>query len=156
MSRVSAFLASLLLMSFVLSAQAQTAPLQFSDPVKQARYQGLLKELRCLVCQNQSLADSPAGLASDLRQKVYEQVAQGRSDEEAIAYLVARYGDFIRYRPPLKPATYALWLGPIILFIIGLVTLGVLVRRRSRAVGAELTDDERIQARELLQSAHEE
>ena len=71
MSRARALLASLLLVSFALPAYAQTAPLQFSDPVKQARYQGLLKELRCLVCQNQSLADSPAGLASDLRPVTY-------------------------------------------------------------------------------------
>ena len=156
MSRARALLASLLLVSFALPAYAQTAPLQFSDPVKQARYQGLLKELRCLVCQNQSLADSPAGLASDLRAKVYEQVAQGRSDEEAISYLVARYGDFVRYRPPLKPATYALWLGPVILLIIGLTTLGVLVRRRSRAFATELTDEEQIQARDLLHSTREE
>ena len=155
MSRVRAILALLLLMSLALPAHAQT-PLQFSDPVKQARYQGLLKELRCLVCQNQSLADSPAGLASDLRAKVYEQVAQGRSDEEAISYLVARYGDFVRYRPPLKPATYALWLGPVILLIIGLTTLGVLVRRRSRAFAEELTDGERIQAHDLLHSTREE
>jgi cytochrome c-type biogenesis protein CcmH len=152
MNRVRALFTLLLLISFALPAQAQTAPLQFSDPVKQARYQGLLKELRCLVCQNQSLADSPSGLASDLRAKVYEQVAQGRSDDEAISYLVARYGDFVRYRPPLKPVTYALWLGPVILLIIGLTILGILVRRRSRAFGAELTDEERIQARDLLQS----
>lgn len=154
MSRLRALLAAILFVGSAL--QAQTEVLEFSDPAKQARYQELLKELRCLVCQNQSLADSPAGLASDLREEVYEQVAQGRSNDEVVSYLVARYGDFVRYRPPVKPTTYALWGGPVILLIIGVVTLGILVRRRSREFGAEPTDEERIQARELLQSTRKE
>lgn len=124
------------------SASAQTAPTAAAaDAAKPAavlppdevtrRVKSLEKELRCLVCQNQTLADSNAELAKDLRDQVVEQVSQGKSDEEVKAYLVARYGDFVLYRPPFKITTLGLWVGPFALLIVGGVIF-VMVQRRQR------------------------
>src|SRR5690554_6030905 len=88
-------------------------------PIDEERYKALAEELRCLVCQNQSLADSSAELAGDLRDEVREQMASGRSDEEIKAFLVARYGDFVLFRPPLKETTWPLWAGPFALLAAG-------------------------------------
>jgi cytochrome c-type biogenesis protein CcmH len=98
----------------------------------QARVQRIAAELRCLVCQNQSLADSNAPLAEDLRRQVREMLARGASDREVVDYMTARYGDFVRYRPPLKPSTGLLWFGPGLLLGGGLAGLLITLRRRSR------------------------
>lgn len=96
----------------------------FSSPAaalsgeQEARYQALLEELRCLVCQNQTLAESDADLAGDLRERVLEMVEEGKSNDEILVFMTARYGDFVRYRPPVKPRTYLLWGAPLILLII--------------------------------------
>ncbi|MBE0591984.1 MAG: cytochrome c-type biogenesis protein CcmH, partial [Gemmatimonadales bacterium] len=90
-----------------------------SAPIDEDRYKALAEELRCLVCQNQSLADSAAELAGDLRDEVREQIAAGRSDDEIKEFLVARYGDFVLFRPPLKQTTWALWAGPFALLAAG-------------------------------------
>ena len=87
---------------------------EFDDPVQEARYKKLIAELRCLVCQNQNLADSNAELAQDLRNKTYEMVRAGQSDEDIIGYMVQRYGDFVLYRPPLKATTVLLWLKEVL------------------------------------------
>ena len=123
------------------SAFAQTAPTAAADAAKPAavlppdevtrRVKLLEKKLRCLVCQNQTLADSNAELAKDLRDQVVDQVSQGKSDEEVKAYLVARYGDFVLYRPPFKITTLGLWVGPFALLIVGGVIF-VMVQRRQR------------------------
>ena len=89
------------------------------DPVIEARLKAMSSELRCLVCQNTTLADSTAPLAEDLRKEIREQLRAGKSDQEVIDYLVARYGDFVRYRPPVNNETALLWFGPFILLIIG-------------------------------------
>ena len=105
----------------------------FPQPALQARYENLIHELRCVQCQNQSIADSPVGLASDLRREVRELIAAGESDSEIKRYMTDRYGDFVLYDPPLTPRTYLLWAAPVLLL---LATLGVAVRvivRRSRA-----------------------
>ena len=94
-----------------------------ADPVIEARVMNMAEELRCLVCQNQTLADSHAGLAVDLRQEMREMLASGKSDKEVMAFMVARYGDFVLYRPPFKETTAFLWLGPFILLIAGLLML---------------------------------
>ena len=99
------------------------------------RVKSLEKELRCLVCQNQTLADSNAELAKDLRDQVVDQVSQGKSDEEVKAYLVARYGDFVLYRPPFKTMTVGLWVGPFALLIVGGIVF-VMIQRRQRARAA--------------------
>lgn len=88
---------------------------------QEAQFTHLLKELRCLVCQNQDLADSNAGLAKDLRQQVYSLVQEGKTDSEIIRYLTDRYGDFILFKPPVKPLTALLWFGPAIFLLLGLV-----------------------------------
>lgn len=102
------------------------------DQALEKRVRDLSSELRCLVCQNQTLADSNAPLAIDLRNQVREQLKSGKSERDVIDFLVARYGDFVLYRPPLKPATLALWFGPGVLFVGGFVVLGAVLRRRAR------------------------
>lgn len=92
----------------------------FASPRQEAQFNYLLRELRCLVCQNQDLADSHAGLAVDLRQQVYESVLAGKSDQEIIDFLTARYGDFILFKPPVKPVTALLWFGPLLFLLLGL------------------------------------
>lgn len=104
---------------------------QFPDPKLETRYHHLIEELRCLVCQNQSLADSNADLAEDLRSEVYTMLLAGKSDQEIVDFLVSRYGDFVLYRPPLKTTTALLWLGPFIAMALGALTLWQLIRRRS-------------------------
>lgn len=116
----------------VLVPAAQGADIRFENPEQQARYEHLINELRCLVCQNQTIADSNADLALDLRSKVAEQIAAGRSDDEVIAYLTARYGDFVLYRPPVQANTVLLWAGPFLLLGIGAVVLFVTLRRHMR------------------------
>lgn len=130
---------------------AQTAQPTASDPVANKRAVALSEELRCLVCQNQSIADSNAELAVDLRRQIREQIAQGRNDTQIIDYMVERYGDFVLYRPPLKASTVVLWLGPPLLFMIGLwLLLRYLRQRRKDTVEQPLTDDDRRRAAALL------
>lgn len=102
----------------------------FEDPRQQALFQELLRELRCPKCQNQDIADSHAELARDLRQKTYELVREGRDRQAVLAYMTARYGDFIHYSPPLQPSTLILWLGPLLFLLAGLVGLVWRTRRR--------------------------
>jgi cytochrome c-type biogenesis protein CcmH len=121
------------------------------DPAIEARMMALAQELRCLVCQNQTLADSQADLAADLRQEIRELMQKGQSDEQVKRYLVARYGDFVLYRPPLKPTTWLLWFGPALLLIGGLTALyAVLLRRRRLAPAEPLNADQEKRALALL------
>jgi cytochrome c-type biogenesis protein CcmH len=108
----------LLALLATLSVQAVEVR-QFDDPAKQARYERLIEELRCLVCQNQSLADSDADLARDLRDEVYGIIQSGKDEQEAIRFLTDRYGDFVLYRPPVKPITWLLWIGPLLILLGG-------------------------------------
>jgi cytochrome c-type biogenesis protein CcmH len=109
----------------------------------------LAAELRCLVCQNQSLAESNAGLAVDLRNQIREQLARGASEREVVDFMVARYGDFVLYRPPLKASTFLLWFGPFVLLIAGIY---VLIRRirRQRTMNGQLSEADRLRAEQLL------
>lgn len=121
------------------------------DAVLEQRVQRLSEELRCLVCQNQSLADSHADLAIDLKNQVREKLKQGASEKEVITFMTERYGDFVLYRPPLKTTTLLLWFGPGLLLVAGLI--GLFMRLRRRAVTAAepaLTVDERARAAALL------
>lgn len=121
------------------------------DPVAEARLKHLAVELRCLVCQNQTLADSSAPLAEDLRREVREMIAKNMSDPEIIEFLVSRYGDFVLYRPPLKATTTLLWVGPFALMAIGATALVVTLRRRSRTVvEVSVTDEEHRRVEQLL------
>lgn len=135
-----------LLLSFVFLVNAQE-----NNPQTEARIRQLSEKLRCLVCQNQSLADSNAELAQDLRVKLREQVQAGRSDEEIMDYLVQRYGDFVRYEPPFKASTALLWLGPFVLLASALGLLVMILRRRRAAPeeAALSADDRRLVERVL-------
>ncbi len=130
----------------------EATPTQF-DPVAHKRVLGISEQLRCLVCQNQSIADSNAELAVDLRNQVIEQIKAGRSDKEIIDYMVDRYGDFVLYNPPFKLSTAILWLGPVVLFFAALLAFYVNLRRRRTTVEKterELTPEERRRADALL------
>ncbi len=127
-------------------------PLAFKDAAEEARYKALIAELRCLVCQNQSLADSNAELAEDLRREVYAKMREGKSDKEIVDFLVARYSDFVLYRPPVKSTTYVLWFGPFLLFAIATAILIVVVRRRRALPEEELPAAEQARVRQLLET----
>src|SRR6188474_2621891 len=121
MKRQLAYL--LLLCALAVTVVAQTAQPLAEDPEVEKRLQELSKELRCLVCQNETLADSRADLAEDLRDEIREQIKAGKSDKEIIAFLTDRYGQFILYRPRVTPVTYLLWFGPFVLLLGGLMVL---------------------------------
>ena len=134
----------------VPAAIATEALLEFETPQQESRYLELIEELRCMVCQNQNLADSNAALAQDLRDRTYDMVLSGKSDEEIIGYMVERYGDFVLYRPPLKATTLLLWAGPAIFLLIAAVTFMVYSRRIRKAPDLKLDPDARRQAQQLL------
>ncbi len=122
-----------------------------ADPVLEKRMIGLAEKLRCLVCQNESLASSHAELAEDLRREVREQMRMGKSDQEIIDYLVARYGDFVLYQPPVKSYTVLLWFGPFALLLIGAGVLVYQLRKRRKTVPeTELTPEAQQRAAALL------
>jgi len=122
-----------------------------ADPALEARVNALAEELRCLVCQNQTLADSNAPLAVDLRNQIRERLQQGASERDIIDFMVERYGDFVPYRPPFKAATLLLWIGPMLLMIAGLAALYYrLARRRREVAKPELSGEERARAAALL------
>ena len=130
----------------------EAAPTEF-DPGTHRRVLGISQQLRCLVCQNQSIADSNAELAVDLRNQVVAQIKQGRTDKEIISYMVERYGDFVLYNPPLKASTVILWVGPAVLFFVALIWGYVALRRRKVIVSQterRLTAEETKRAEELL------
>jgi cytochrome c-type biogenesis protein CcmH len=133
-------------------SMAREAPPAADDPVIEERMKKMAAELRCLVCQNQSLADSNADLAVDLRNQVREQMLAGRSDAQIRDWLTERYGDFVLYRPPLKSSTVLLWLGPLALLLVAAATLVITLRRRRQTPAAELSDAERARAEALLRS----
>jgi cytochrome c-type biogenesis protein CcmH len=118
------------LFALAFSAHAVIEAYKFDDPAQEARYKVLIEELRCLVCQNQNLADSNAELAQDLRRKTYEMITAGKTEEEVVAYMVQRYGDFVMYRPPLNATTLFLWIGPFVILAVGIAVLLRVVQRR--------------------------
>ena len=120
------------------------------DPVLDKRVAGLAHELRCLVCQNQTLAESNAPLAVDLRNQIREQLAQGASEREVVDFMVARYGDFVLYRPPLKASTLALWIGPFVLLLAGALLLWRRIARR-RVPQPQLSEADHARAAKLLE-----
>jgi cytochrome c-type biogenesis protein CcmH len=132
-------------------AHAADAPTLAEDPVLEKRVNHLGEELRCLVCQNQTIADSHAGLAVDLKNQIREQIKAGRTDRQILDYMVERYGDFVLYRPPMKATTVLLWAGPFALMAIGLGGAVLIVRRRRRPdLTPHLSEDQRRQAASML------
>ena len=141
------------LLAPIAMAQVQEEEIPSDDPVIEQRLANLSKELRCLQCQNQTLADSPAGLASDLRREIRAQMKAGKSDQEIIAFLTQRYGDFILYRPRVTFTTYLLWFGPFVLLLGGLYVLFRYIKQRRDLIPEKpLTADERRRAEHLLAS----
>ena len=128
---------------------ANLEALSFANPQQETRYKKIIAELRCLVCQNQNLADSNADLAKDLRKKTHAMILAGQSDAQIIDFMVARYGDFVRYRPPFKPSTVLLWISPALLLVLG---LGILwrVTGRSRRTLSPADEVGKARVRELL------
>jgi cytochrome c-type biogenesis protein CcmH len=131
-----ALFAALLLFAST-SALAIDAGERFEDPAQQARYERLIRDLRCLVCQNESVADSNAMLAADLRREVRTLIAEGRSDAEIRSFMTERYGDFVLYRPPWTPRTWLLWTAPILFLVAGIAAVALVVVRRARAARAD-------------------
>jgi cytochrome c-type biogenesis protein CcmH len=143
----------LIVLLSAVAVLAQEARPASDDPVLEQRVMALSQELRCLVCQNETLADSRADLANDLRNQIREQMKAGKTDKDIVAFLTDRYGDFILYRPPVRPVTYLLWFGPFILMIGGLAFLfRHLKARRGLISDVPLSEDERRRAEELLGS----
>ena len=136
---------------FSLSLSAGDVPLEFESPAQEQRFKNLIEELRCLVCQNQSLSDSNADLAQDLRDEVHEQMNKGLSNDEIVSFLVERYGDFVLYRPPLKKTTWLLWFGPFLLLILAVFIVVRLVSSNSRAPQETLNREQKEKVQSLLQ-----
>lgn len=152
------WIAAILLASFGAFCLADEAPPAADDPVLEERVKTLSAELRCLVCQNQSLADSNADLAIDLRNQVRELMQAGKSDDEIREFMVTRYGDFVLYSPPVNASTLVLWGGPFVLLVIGVVLLVTYLRRRERQLRAQaMSAEDRARAQALLDGTrHEE
>ncbi len=143
---------ALMLLALAFAAAAKDARPLADDPVVEQRLIAISEEMRCLVCQNESLAGSRADLAMDLRRELRTLIRAGRSDEEIREFMVSRYGDFVLYRPRVKPETWVLWAGPFVLMITGVIVLFVYLRRRSRATdGIQITDADAKRADALLQ-----
>jgi cytochrome c-type biogenesis protein CcmH len=144
-----------LLCAFAVNvAYANEAVPTETDPVAQKRAVELSLKLRCLVCQNQSIAESDAELAVDLRKQVREQIAAGKSDDQIIQFMTDRYGDFVLYQPPVKSTTILLWVGPIVLLILGLIGMVFFLRRYTRKTEEQsrpLTEAEKHRAASLLE-----
>jgi cytochrome c-type biogenesis protein CcmH len=143
----------LCLLSSLAIGQVKIEDKPSGDPVIEQRLERLSHELRCLQCQNQTLADSPSDLAADMRREIREQMKAGKSDAEIRTFLTDRYGQFILYKPRVTPLTYLLWFGPFVLLLAGLAVLFLYIRNRRDAIAEKpLTNEERRRAEELLRS----
>ncbi len=144
MKRLVSILALCLLLGTGMAQAGVTLEaFKFDTKAEEQHFRDLIEELRCLVCQNQSLADSDAELAHDLRAEVYDMIQAGKSDDEIVEFLVARYGDFVLYNPPVKPANYLIWFGPFVLLLVAGFVLLRAVRRQKRTANTDITPEER-------------
>lgn len=148
---MTALLVTMLRMGFAAEALPAAA-----DPVLEARMLTLANELRCLVCQNETLAASQASLAVDLKNQIRDKMRAGESDEAIMTYLVARYGDFVLYRPPFKATTLLLWLGPFGLLVIAIGVLVYSVRRRRHETDRPLDENQQARARQILNDSEQQ
>ena len=128
---------------------------QFESEEQEALFNRLSNELRCLVCQNQSIADSNADLARDLREEIYGMLQKGKSEQEIVDFMVARYGDFVLYRPPMKPTTYVLWFGPAIALLAGFFVVVRIVRKQKQASSPEISDEDMERLKALRSEAQQ-
>ena len=146
--------AILLVMSGLAPTQAKEAALLAEDPLVEKRLTHISEELRCMVCQNESLASSRAELANDLREEVRKLIREDRSDSQIKEYLVTRYGDFVLYKPEVKPLTWVLWFGPFMLLVLAILGMAYYLRQRQSAQTGQpgLTDEDRRKVQEILKS----
>ena len=150
MKRASLLLMMLLCLSAPPASADEAQPL-YEDPALEKRVMALAEDLRCLVCQNETLAGSHAPLAVDLRQQIREQMKAGKSNEEIIAFMTERYGDFVLFRPPVKATTYLLWFGPFLLLLAGIIVQLLYLKKRRKALRDEpLSEAERKRVEALL------
>jgi cytochrome c-type biogenesis protein CcmH len=140
---VSVLALCLLLGAGTTQAGVTLEAFKFDSKAEEQHFKDLIEELRCLVCQNQSLLDSDAELAHDLRAEVYDMIQAGKSDEEIVTFLVDRYGDFVLYNPPVKPSTWLIWFGPFVLLLVAAFVLLRAVRRQKNTLAHEITPEER-------------
>lgn len=129
---------------------------KFENEKQEQRYKYIIDELRCLVCQNQNISGSNAGLAQDLRKQVHKMILAGEDDEAIFDFMVTRYGDFVLYRPPFKASTFFLWVGPFLIFVLGLFVLIRFIRKRKKIVVAELSSAEKEKLKQLLNKDKEQ
>ena len=141
-------------LSILAPAQAKEAALLAEDPLVEKRLIHISEELRCMVCQNESLASSRAELANDLREEVRKLIREDRSDSQIKEYLVTRYGDFVLYKPEVKPLTWVLWFGPFLLLVLAIVGMAYYLRQRQSAKNSRtaLSDEDRRKVQEILKS----
>src|SRR5690554_5002787 len=143
-----------LLLACLGTAQASIDTYEFSTQAERERYRTLVEELRCPKCQNQNIADSDAPIAMDMRDEIYSKLEAGQSDEEIIGFLVERYGDFVRYKPPVNSKTVILWYGPAAFLAFGLLMVAIILMRRRRSVVAKqdqsLSSDEQARLSDIL------
>ena len=143
-------LCAALCLTWTASGLAGLEKFDFSGNVDEDRFKELIAEIRCLVCQNQSLADSDAELAHDLRKEVYDLMQTGQDNTQIVDFMVARYGDFVLYNPPVKPSTYLLWYGPFVLLAIGFLFLIKTVRQRTRQTESDFSEQEQARLKAIL------
>ncbi|MGR8930636.1 MAG: cytochrome c-type biogenesis protein [Gammaproteobacteria bacterium] len=139
-----------ILLSLAMPLQAVVEYHPFDDPAKEEAYQSLITELRCLVCQNQTIADSNADLAKDLRQQVYDMLRQGKSRQDIVNFMTQRYGDFVMYRPAFNVKTLLLWLGPAVFLLSGIIAVIVLAKSRKQAQQPLLDQQQQIRLDKIL------
>jgi len=148
----SALLLCLLIGTGNVQAGVTLESFKFDSKAEEEHFKDLIEEIRCLVCQNQSLADSDAELAHDLRAEVYDMIQAGKDDEEIVTFLVARYGDFVLYNPPIKPGTWLIWFGPFVLLLIAAIVLMRALRRQKNIQANEISSEERARLDAILGS----
>lgn len=143
----------LIFLAFTPVSAKEPSSIEQIDSRYEKRFRNLAGEFRCLVCQNQSIVDSNADLAKDLRHQISTMMQQGRTDREIIDHLVARYGDFVLYRPPLRPTTFLLWTGPFLLLLIAVIGVTVFVRKRRTVTDTDFTVAESKRIKSLLKES---
>ncbi|MDH5470333.1 MAG: cytochrome c-type biogenesis protein CcmH [Gammaproteobacteria bacterium] len=147
---ITLLMISLLLASGNLQATATLESFTFDTPGEEQRFKDVIEELRCLVCQNQSLVDSDAELAHDLRAEVYGMMQAGNSDAQIVDFLVERYGDFVLYSPPVKPSTWLIWFGPFVLLLVAILLLVRSLRRQQHTIRADISATDRQRLKQIL------
>ena len=149
----------LIVLTLVFSFSALHAAVEikkFDNEQQEQRYKYIIDELRCLVCQNQNISGSNAGLAQDLRKQVHKMIMAGEDDEAIFDFMVTRYGDFVLYRPPFKASTFFLWVGPFIIFALGLFVLIRFIRQRKKVIATELSSTDKEILKQLLNEDKEQ